>query len=165
MPSATSQPSDEVEDEFSDGGVDWGKVATQAAAEREEKIAGLILEAQAAVKKIKDGRRGTGSGHRPAGGPLGSDAFEAANNPLARLQHGFLPCENEHTDRRTQPQLLAAAQLHPQDHPGAGNSTRHDHAQLRADMYGNLPARCCARSSSTWQLASSPTAPPSPSTW
>ena len=46
MLSATSQPSDEVEDEFSDGGVDWGKVGTiadtaqemQAAAEREDKI-------------------------------------------------------------------------------------------------------------------------------
>ena len=84
--SATSQPSDEVEDEFSDGGVDWGKVGTiadtaqemQAAAEREEKIAGLILEAQAAVKKIKEGRKGTGSGRPPARGPLGSGAFEAA---------------------------------------------------------------------------------------
>jgi len=149
MPSATSQPSDEVEDEFSDGGVDWGKVGTiadtaqemQAAAEREEKIAGLILEAQAAVKKIKEGRKGGGSGRPPARGPLGSDAFEAAKSRLARLQRGLLPCENEHTDRRTQPQLLAAAQLHPQDHPGAGNSTRHDHAQLRAEMYGNLPAR------------------------
>ena len=147
--SATSQPSDEVENEFSDGDVDWDKVGSvadaaqevQAAAEREEKITGLIVEAQAAVKAIKDGRKGTGSGRPPARGPLGSGAFEAANSRLARLQRGLLPCENEHTDRRTQPQLLAAAQLHPQDHPGAGNSTRHEHAQLRADLWDDFPAR------------------------
>ena len=147
--SATSQPSDEVENEFSDGDVDWDKVGSvadaaqevQAAAEREEKITGLIVEAQAAVKAIKDGRKGTGSGRPPARGPLGSGAFEAANSRLARLQRGFLPGENEHTDRRNQLQLLAAAQLHPQDHPGAGNSTRHEHAQLRADLWDDFPAR------------------------
>ena len=52
MLSATSQPSDEVENEFSDGDVDWDKVGSvadaaqevQAAAEREEKITGLIVE-------------------------------------------------------------------------------------------------------------------------
>jgi hypothetical protein len=146
---ASSSLSAEADDEFSDGGIDDAAALTlveaaakmQAAAEREEKIVGLIVEAQAAVKAIKDGRKGTGSGRPPACGPLGSGAFEAANSRLARLQRGFLPGEDEHTDRRTQPQLLAAAQLHPQDHPGAGNSTRHEHAQLRADLWDDFPAR------------------------
>ena len=139
----------EADDEFGDGGVDDAAALTlveaaekvQAAAEREKKIAGLIADHEAELKEIARLRKQKGSGHPGNSGRVGTTNHKRLNHELSRLKRGKLPGEADGAPVRSQEQLRAAAQLHAADHPGAGNSTRHDYAQLRAEMYGDLHAR------------------------
>ena len=140
-------------DEFGDDDTDWWAIADetdtlaesakkmQAAAAREEEIQELITKAMAELKEIARLRKGKGSGRPLKTGRVGTENHNRVSHELARLKRGLLPGENDGETARTGAQLLAAAQHHPADHASAGNTTRHDHAQLRADMWGDLPAR------------------------
>ena len=113
----------------------------QAAAEREKQIGGLIADHEAELKEIARLRKQKGSGHPGKEGRMGTTNYQRVSHELARLKRGLLPGEADGAPVRSQKELRAAAQLHPDDHPGAGNSMRHDHALLRAEMYGDLHAR------------------------
>ena len=146
---ASSSRSAEADDEFSDGGIDDEAALTlveaaekvQAAAEREKKIGGLIADHEAELKEIARLRKLKGSGHPGNSGRVGTTNHKRLSHELSRLKRGLLPGEADGAPVRSQEQLRAAAQLHPADHPAAGNNTRHDHAQLRAELYGDLHAR------------------------
>ena len=93
------------------------------------------------LQEIAHLRVGSGSGRPKKAGSAGSDRKTLWENKLARLKRGLLPGESDGAGARSGEQLRAAAQHHPADHAAAGSATRHDYAQHRADMYGDLSAR------------------------
>ena len=132
-----------ADDKFDDDGIDWGAVVdtmaetgkkVQAAAEREEKIQKLIKEAEQELQEIARLRRVKGSGHPGKKGPAGTEKHKLWTSKLARLNSGLLPGESVSAGARSDEQLHAAAQQHAEDHAAAGNTTRHDHAALRAEL-------------------------------
>ena len=132
-----------ADDEFDDDGFDWDAAVetlaetekkVKAAAEREEKIQKLIKEAEEELREIARLRKEAGSGHPGKSGRKGTENHKLWSHKLARLRNGLLPGESDSAGARSDEQLHAAAQQHAEDHAAAGNTTRHDHAQLRAEL-------------------------------
>ena len=149
MPPKAASSCSSADDEFDDDGFDWDAAAVEtlaetekkvkAATEREEKIHELIKEAEQELQEIARLRRVKGSGHPGKKGPAGTEKHKLWTSKLARLNSGLLPGESVGAGARSDEQLHAAAQQHAEDHAAAGNTTRHDHAQLRAELWRFTP--------------------------
>ena len=149
MASGSSSALSAEADEFDEKGFDWNAAVetlaeteekVKAAAEREEERQKLIKEAETELKEIARLRKGK-SGHPGKTGRKGTENFTKWSNKLARLNRGLLPGESVSAAARSDEQLHAAAQQHAEDHAAAGNTTRYDHAQLRAQLWPDLCAR------------------------